>query len=99
MPTWLITGCSSGFGLEVAKAAIAQGDKVVASSRDASKLAELRHLGALTVSLDITASDAAIEKVVAHAVDTFGSIDILLNNAGYILEGGIEECRYFVPSP
>lgn len=93
MPHWFITGCSSGFGLEVAKAAIARGDKVAATSRDASKLRELAELGALTLSLDITGSDSSIKSVVDKAVKEFGSIDILLNNAGYILEGGIEEAR------
>lgn len=91
MPTWFITGCSSGFGLEIAKAAIAEGDKVAATSRDATKLGELKKLGALVLSLDITASTKEINKVVNKAVDTFGSIDILINNAGYVLEGAVEE--------
>lgn len=99
MPTWLITGCSSGFSLEVAKPAVAQGDKVIATSRNVLNLTELANLGALTMSRDITASDAVVEKIVVHAMDTYRFIDILLNNAGYISEGGVEEARYSVPHP
>ena len=93
MPTWFITGCSSGFGLEIAKAAIAKGDNVAATSRDATKLGELEKLGALVLSLDITASQKEINKVIDTAVEHFGSIDILINNAGYVLEGAVEEVR------
>ena len=93
MPNWLITGCSSGFGLEIAKAALAQGDKVVATSRDATKLKELKDLGALTLSLEITSGDAEIKQVIAKAIEAYGSIDVLLNNAGYVLEGAVEEAR------
>ena len=94
MLTLFITGCSSGFGLEVAKAALARGDKVAATGpRNAFKLSELKQLGALVLSLDITSSDSTIASVVAEAHKTLGSIDILLNNAGNILEESIEEAR------
>ena len=93
MPNWFITGCSSGFGLEIAKAAIAIGDKVAATSRDATKLSELEMMGALVLSLDITAGDEEVKKAVTKALDAFGSIDILINNAGYVLEGAVEEVR------
>lgn len=93
MPTWFITGCSSGFGLEIAKAAIAAGDNVAATSRDATKLGELKKLGALVLSLEITAGDDEVNKAVTKAIDAFGSIDFLINNAGYVLEGAVEEVR------
>ena len=93
MPSWLITGCSSGFGLEIAKQALARGDKVAATSRNASRLQELKDLGALTLSLDVNDSDDSIQKTVDQVIKEFGRIDILLNNAGYVLEGGIEEAR------
>ena len=93
MSTWFITGCSSGFGSEITKQALAEGHNVVATARDAGKLQDLEKLDAYTISLDVTAPDEEIEKVVAQAVRKFGSIDILLNNAGYILEGAIEEAR------
>lgn len=94
MSTWFITGCSSGFGTEIAKAALTDGHNVVATARDAGKLKDLEKLGAYILSLDITAPDDEINKVVAQAVKKFGSIDILVNNAGYILEGAIEEAKY-----
>lgn len=93
MPTWFITGCSSGFGLEIAKAAINAGNNVAATSRDAAKLGELEKRGALVLSLDITAGDDEVNKVVAKVIDAFGSIDVLVNNAGYVLEGAVEEVR------
>lgn len=93
MPTWFITGCSSGFGLEIAKAAIAVGDKVVATSRDATKLGELEKLGALVLSVDIAAGDEEVNKAVNKAIDAFGSIDVLVNNAGYVLGGAVEEAK------
>lgn len=93
MSTWFITGCSSGFGSEIAKTALADGHNLVATARDAGKLKDLEKLGAYTLSLDITAPDEEIEKVVASAVKKFGGIDILINNAGYILEGAIEEVK------
>ena len=93
MPTWFITGCSSGFGLEIAKAAIAVGDKLVATSRDANKLGELEKAGALVLSLKIATGDDEVKKAVTKAIDAFGSIDILINNAGYVLEGAVEEVR------
>lgn len=91
--TWFITGCSSGFGHEITKQALAMGDNVVATSRDATKLEDLKQLSALTLSLDVNASDSEIGAVVAEALKTYNSIDILLNCAGYILEGAIEEVR------
>lgn len=93
MPNWFITGCSSGFGLEIAKAAIAVGDNVAATSRDATKLGELEKLGVMILSLDITAGDEEVNKAVTKAIDAFGSIDVLINNAGYVLEGAVEEAR------
>ena len=93
MPNWFITGCSSGFGLEIAKAAIAAGDKVAATSRDATKIGELEDLGALVLSLDINAGDEEVNRAITKAIDALGSIDVLLNNAGYVLEGAVEEVR------
>lgn len=91
---WFITGCSSGFGGEIAKQALARGDKVIATARNPTKITNLKELGAETLALDITAGDAVVQAVVADAYKIYGKIDILLNNAAYILEGAIEECRY-----
>ncbi|KAL4904314.1 hypothetical protein BDW74DRAFT_168369 [Aspergillus multicolor] len=91
---WFITGCSSGFGRQIAIAAAKNGDTVVAVSRDASKLDDLVPLGIIPKALDITATDAEIKAVVDEVEATVGPIDILVNNAGYILEGAIEECSH-----
>ncbi|KAL9611787.1 MAG: hypothetical protein Q9167_003598 [Letrouitia subvulpina] len=88
---WLITGCSSGFGQEIALAAIENGDKVVATARDPSKLQALEAEGAITAKLDVTSSDDALAGAVRDILDQVDHIDILVNNAGYILQGAIEE--------
>lgn len=90
--TWLITGCSSGFGSEIAIQALNRGDTVVATARNPAKIEHLKALGAHTLALDVTAADTEIEKVVAEAIKLVGHIDILMNNAGVILEGAVEEC-------
>ncbi|CAM6095971.1 unnamed protein product [Calypogeia fissa] len=88
---WLITGCSSGFGNELARAALGRGDKVIATARNAAKLESLKAAGASTLALDITAGDAKVQKVVDEAVRMVGRVDILVNNAAYILQGAVEE--------
>ncbi|ROT35237.1 3-oxoacyl-reductase [Sodiomyces alkalinus F11] len=89
---WLITGCSSGFGQEIALAALARGDVVVATARNPSKLADLAAKGAITEQLDVTDSDENLAHIVARILQRTERIDILVNNAGYILAGGVEEC-------
>jgi NAD(P)-dependent dehydrogenase (short-subunit alcohol dehydrogenase family) len=83
--TWFITGASRGFGVEIAKAALAAGDRVVATGRD--RLAVARAVGEdgenlISVALDVTRADQAHDAVSA-AVARFGGIDVLVNNAGY----------------
>ncbi|KAJ4357418.1 uncharacterized protein N0V89_001993 [Didymosphaeria variabile] len=91
MGVFFITGTSSGFGAEIAKQALQAGHKVIATSRNANKLTELKNLGAHPISLDINASDAEIQRVVKEAAAVYGTIDVLINNAGYIWEGAVEE--------
>ncbi|EKG13229.1 Short-chain dehydrogenase/reductase SDR [Macrophomina phaseolina MS6] len=88
---WLITGCSSGFGREMALAAAAHGDKVVATARNESQLADLRERGIVTKRLDVLAGDAEMKAIIDDIHATVGSIDVLVNNAGYILVGAVEE--------
>jgi NAD(P)-dependent dehydrogenase (short-subunit alcohol dehydrogenase family) len=83
---WLITGCSSGFGNAIARAALETGDEVVATARRTEELADLEAAGARTAALDVTDA-AAIERVVADA----GRIDVLVNNAGVGSVGAVEE--------
>ena len=92
-PVWFITGCSTGFGRELAKLVIARGWRAVVTARDRAKVADLAH-GAedrvLPLSLDVTGADQIAESVRA-ARDRFGRIDVLVNNAGYGYQSSIEE--------
>ncbi|KAK2809246.1 hypothetical protein FQN49_008638, partial [Arthroderma sp. PD_2] len=91
---WLITGCSSGFGREIALAAARRGDTVVATARDISKIEDLEKLGLKVVRkrLDVLDNDEQMKATIADVIERVGRIDILVNNAGYILEGAVEEC-------
>jgi NAD(P)-dependent dehydrogenase (short-subunit alcohol dehydrogenase family) len=93
IPTWFITGASSGFGLAYAGYAIDRGCNVVATARSTSKLKALAARApdrVLVHRLDVTAAGEA-ERAVAAAVTRFGRIDVLINNAGYGLVGAVEE--------
>ena len=90
---WFITGASRGFGRSFAQAALAVGDRVAATARDTSSLADLiaEHGDAiLPIHLDVTDHDAA-SAAVRHAHDHFGRLDVVVNNAGYGVSGAIEE--------
>jgi len=93
---WLVTGCSSGFGHSFAESILAKGDKVIATSRGdvSTRLANLEKLGAATLSLDVTSPQAVLNEKIVEAVKVYGRIDVLVNNAGYIEGGVIEEMRY-----
>ncbi len=82
---WLITGGARGLGRSIVMAALAAGDRVVATARDPARLADLaaQHGAALrTFALDVTDSQAS-QAAIDFAVDTFGGIDVLVNNAGF----------------
>ncbi|MEN4715771.1 oxidoreductase [Pantoea agglomerans] len=91
-PVWLISGCSTGFGRELAQQTIARGFKVVVTARDTSSIADLveGYDNALAVALDVT-HQASIDQAVKTALDTFGTIDVLVNNAGYGYQSSVEE--------
>ncbi|KAF4150053.1 short chain dehydrogenase [Phytophthora infestans] len=89
---WLVTGCASGLRREVVVAALAHGDCVIATARNPERLADLEKKGAWTLALDVTASQDELIAVVTHALGVYGTIDVLVNNAAYLLEGAIEEC-------
>jgi NAD(P)-dependent dehydrogenase (short-subunit alcohol dehydrogenase family) len=92
MKTWFITGASRGFGHRIAKLALEQGDNVVATARSAEAVIEAlgRRERLLALSLDVT-DEAQAKATAAAAVEAFGSIDVLLNNAGFGLLGAVEE--------
>jgi NADP-dependent 3-hydroxy acid dehydrogenase YdfG len=93
VPVWFITGASSGFGEAIGLEALRRGHKVIATARNSAKLGELRDQGADIMDLDVTADDAVIGDTVAKAIGKHGRITHLVNGAGYILEGALEEAR------
>lgn len=91
--TWFITGASRGIGAEIAKAALASGDTVVATGRDRAQIEKTFTAGAdrlLALELDVAQEDQA-PKAVDAALARFGRIDVLVNNAGYGQLGLFEE--------
>jgi NAD(P)-dependent dehydrogenase (short-subunit alcohol dehydrogenase family) len=89
--TWLITGATSGFGRTIAEAALAHGDSVVATSRKTAGLEDLlEDERVLVTRLDVT-DPAEREAAVAAALERFGRIDVLVNNAGRTQVGAVEE--------
>jgi NADP-dependent 3-hydroxy acid dehydrogenase YdfG len=90
---WFITGASRGFGRVWADAALKRGDKVAATARKLSGIADLKEkygANVLTLELDVT-NTKQVKTAVSQAHAHFGRLDIVLNNAGYSLVGTIEE--------
>lgn len=89
---WFITGASRGLGLEITKAVLASGDKVVATVRSKAEelTAELNNENLYVVSMDVT-SETEVAAAVAAAVSKFNGIDVLVNNAGFGLLSAVEE--------
>jgi NAD(P)-dependent dehydrogenase (short-subunit alcohol dehydrogenase family) len=91
--TWLVTGCSRGLGRALAEAVIADGDNLLATARDPETLTDLvagSSRRAVAQALDVT-NEGAAKRAVAAAVDCFGGLDIVVNNAGYGNVAPIEE--------
>jgi NAD(P)-dependent dehydrogenase (short-subunit alcohol dehydrogenase family) len=90
---WLITGCSTGFGREIALAALASGAQVVVTARRPESVEDICQRfpeQSLAMALDVT-NDEQIKSVVATVIARFGTLDVLVNNAGYGYVGAIEE--------
>ena len=93
MNTWLITGCSSGLGKEIALAALRRGEQVVVTARNPDKLLEFTRNypdTALALRLDLN-DKSSMERAVRDTCEKFGRIDILVNNAGHGYRAAIEE--------
>jgi NAD(P)-dependent dehydrogenase (short-subunit alcohol dehydrogenase family) len=93
MARWLITGCSTGFGREIARAAVQAGHRVVATARRAEAVRDFpEEFGdrAVAVALDVT-DGGQIAAAVAAAEQAFGGIDVLVNNAGHGYLSAVEE--------
>jgi NAD(P)-dependent dehydrogenase (short-subunit alcohol dehydrogenase family) len=90
---WFITGASKGMGLEVAKTVLANGDKVIATSRSLDEQIESiaeESGNLLPLNVDIT-NEEEVKSAIEKGINTFGQIDVVLNNAGYYLVGSVEE--------
>lgn len=90
-PVWFITGCSTGFGRQIATHVLKRGYRVVVTSRNPEDVRDLTELGdALVLKLDVTDRSQA-EEAVKAAEDHYGSIDVLVNNAGIGYFAAVEE--------
>lgn len=92
MKVWFITGASRGIGAEITQAVLDGGDAVAAAARDAKAVTERfgDHPNLLPLALDVT-DEAQAQAAAKAAVERFGRIDVLVNNAGYGLLGAVEE--------
>src|SRR6266446_1584314 len=89
---WFVTGAGRGMGLDIAKAALAAGHKVVATGRNTAKVTKAigESANLLVVKLDVT-NPADAESAVKVVIDRFGRIDVLVNNAASFYAGYFEE--------
>lgn len=93
MKTWLITGCSTGLGRSLAKKALAKGYNVAITVRNKDKIIDLSKQypqTALALCLDVTNKES-IQAAIKETIEHFGTIDVLVNNAGYGYRGAVEE--------
>ncbi|WP_433728050.1 SDR family NAD(P)-dependent oxidoreductase [Nocardia sp. CA-129566] len=90
---WFVTGSSRGLGRSFVEAALANGDRVAATARNADSLAELvGTYGEAILPLDLDVTDrAGVFATVERAAKHFGQLDVVVNNAGYGLLGAVEE--------
>jgi NAD(P)-dependent dehydrogenase (short-subunit alcohol dehydrogenase family) len=93
MSTWLITGCSSGLGRALAEAVVDAGHNAVVTARNVTSLVDLSDAAperVLALTLDVTKPDQ-VASAVQQAEQRFGSVEVLVNNAGYGYRAAVEE--------
>ena len=92
-PVWFITGCSTGFGRELAQQVVARGWRAVVTARDKARVAGLVDgAGDRGLALDLDVTDAGQVAAAAQAAEArFGRVDVLVNNAGYGYQASVEE--------
>lgn len=88
---WLVTGCSSGFGLEFVHSILARGDRIIATARNIAKISALADLGAHVLELDVTSDQEHLNGIMKKALAVYDHIDVLVNNAGYTELGTLED--------
>jgi len=95
IPVWLITGCSSGFGLDIARTVLSHGHRVIATSRCPSRtpdlVNEITSQGGHWLELDITSPETLIAQTIREAHAIHGRIDYIVNNAGFGPVAGFED--------
>ncbi|KAK9896749.1 NAD(P)-binding protein [Cystobasidium minutum MCA 4210] len=91
---WLITGCSSGFGRDLALAGLRHGYRVIATARKLAAIADLEAEGAAILQLDVTASPEALAAFAKEALQIYGGLDVLVSNAGFCQSGALEETSH-----
>jgi NAD(P)-dependent dehydrogenase (short-subunit alcohol dehydrogenase family) len=91
--TWFITGASKGLGLSLVKQLLEKGQNVAATSRSLQQLIDnVGYSGANFLPLAVNlANDASVKEAITQTAATFGSLDVLINNAGYGIGGSLEE--------
>ena len=92
-PVWFITGCSTGFGRELAQQVLARGWRAVVTARDKARVADLMHgVADRALALDLDVTDSSQVTAAAQAAEAkFGRVDVLVNNAGYGYQASVEE--------
>ena len=89
-----IVGASQGFGRILTEIALSRGDRVIATARNLENLKDLESANCKTFQLDVTDGFDTIQARVQEAVDVWGRIDVLVNNAGLGTSGVTEEIGY-----
>lgn len=88
---WFVTGCTSGFGASIVRELLSQDQHVIATARNTDKLQDIQHAGAHVMQCDVTQPLDTLIETAKKAHDLHGRIDCLINNAGFSLQGTIEE--------